>query len=52
MKIAQGSLAECRNYLISASDLGYGDSQKLMVQLDEDGKLLAKYHDLIMALVK
>ena len=33
--IAQGSLEECRYYLILASDLGYGDSAKVMLALDD-----------------
>ena len=34
--IAQGSLEECRYYLILAKDLKYGDSMKLMLALDEN----------------
>lgn len=52
MNTAQGSLEECRYYLILANDLGYGDSRELMVQLDEVGKMLARYHDRILASVK
>lgn len=44
MNIAQGSLEECRYYLILAKDLGYGDSLELIVQLDEVSKLLDAYH--------
>jgi four helix bundle protein len=51
MNMAQGSLEECRYYLILANDLGYGDSRELMVQLDEVGRMLAKYHDRIVASV-
>ena len=43
MNIAQGSVEECRYYLILAKDLGYGDSQRLMSQLEEVSKLLEKY---------
>ncbi len=43
MNISQGSLEECRYYLILASDLGYGDTVQLSDQLDEAGKLLAGY---------
>jgi four helix bundle protein len=43
MNIAQGSLEECRYYLILTGDLGYGDTQQLMQQLEEVGKLLASY---------
>ncbi|MBV9211931.1 MAG: four helix bundle protein [Acidobacteria bacterium] len=49
MNIAQGSLEECRYYLILSNDLGYGDSQELILELDEVSRLLAKYHDTILA---
>ena len=43
LNIAQGSLEECRYYLILAKDLGYGDNQQLMPQLEEVSKLLETY---------
>ena len=43
MNISQGSLEECRYYLISAKDLSYGDTIELQGQIDEVGKLLAAY---------
>lgn len=43
MNIAQGSLEECRYYLILTNDLKYGDSTKLFPQLEEVSKLLASY---------
>lgn len=43
MNISQGSLEECRYYLILAEDLGYGDSQTLMTKLEEVSKLLEGY---------
>ncbi len=46
---AQGSLAQCRYYLILAKDLGYGDNQQLMPQLEEVSKLLEKYSGAILA---
>lgn len=48
MNIAQGSLEECRYYLILANDLKYGDSSQLMLQLDEVGKLLDAYSGSIL----
>jgi four helix bundle protein len=36
--IAQGSLEECRHYLILSRDLGYGDSTMLMIALEEVSK--------------
>lgn len=43
LNIAQGSLEECRYYLILAKDLGYGDNQQLIPQLEEVLKLLESY---------
>jgi four helix bundle protein len=43
LNIAQGSLEECRYYLILAKDLGYGDTTLLMAQLEEVSKLLEAY---------
>ena len=43
LNIAQGSLEECRYYLILAKDLGYGDKPGLRNQLEEVSKLLEAY---------
>jgi four helix bundle protein len=43
LNIAQGSLEECRYYLILAQDLGYGDTSHLMLQLEEVSKMLEAY---------
>jgi four helix bundle protein len=43
MNIAQGSLEECRYYLILSRDLGYIDTNELMSQLEEVSKLLSAY---------
>jgi four helix bundle protein len=43
MNIAQGSLEECRYYLILAKDLKYGDSSELTSHLEEVSKLLQAY---------
>lgn len=43
LNIAQGSLEECRYYLILAKDLGYGEASKLMEKLEEVSKLLEAY---------
>ena len=43
LNIAQGSLEECRYYLILAKDLSYGDTSDLMLQLEETSKLLEAY---------
>ncbi len=43
LNIAQGSLEECRYYLILAKDLQYGDTSCLMSQLEEVSKLLESY---------
>lgn len=41
--IAQGSLEECRYYLILARDLSYGDRSPLMIALEEVSKMLESY---------
>jgi four helix bundle protein len=43
MNIAQGSLEECRYYMILARDLGYGDSATLLLNLEEVSRLLDAY---------
>ena len=43
LNISQGSLEECRYYLILARDLGYGDPEELMAQFEEVSKLLSSY---------
>jgi len=40
LNMAQGSLEECRYYLILTQDLAYGQTQRLMTSLDETGRLL------------
>ena len=43
LNIAEGSLEECRYYLILTEDLGYGNSRELRSQLEVVSKLLASY---------
>ena len=47
--ISQGSLEECRYYLILARDLRYGETQSLMQDADEIGRMLAAYAHAILA---
>ena len=49
MNIAQGSIDQCRYYLILAKDLGYGDNPELMPQLEEVSKMLEKYTAALLA---
>ena len=49
MNIAQGSVEECRYYLILAKDLNYGDTAQLQPQLEEVSKLLEAYSAKILA---
>lgn len=49
MNISQGSVEECRYYLILANDLGYGDAGPLMTRLEEVSKLLTAYSRAITA---
>ena len=48
MNIAEGSLEECRYYLILARDLGYGDTQNLHSALEEVSRLLNAYSTAIL----
>ncbi len=41
--IAQGSLEECRYYLILSMDLNYGDTGTLKTMLEEVSKMLGSY---------
>jgi four helix bundle protein len=43
MNIAEGSLEECRYFLILTQDLGYGDTKKLTATLEEVSRLLNAY---------
>ena len=43
LNIAQGSLEECRYYLILSTDLHYGNGGKLIQQLEEVSKILESY---------
>jgi four helix bundle protein len=47
MNIAQGSLEECRYYLILTNDLGYCDSSQLLQELDKVSKSLDAYSNSI-----
>ena len=49
MNIAEGSLEECRYYLILARDLGYGDTAQLSDTLEEVSRLLHAYSTAILA---
>jgi len=40
---AQGSLEECRYYLLLAQDLDYGKTQQLVVQATEISRMLTAY---------
>jgi four helix bundle protein len=47
--ISQGSLEECRYYLILSNDLGYGNSNELLSQIEEVSELLGGYISSILA---
>lgn len=49
MNIAEGSLEECRYYLILTEDLGYGPAELLTVSLEEVSRLLNAYTRAILA---
>ena len=47
--IAQGSLEECRYYMILARDLGYGNTTVLLESLEEVSKMLEAYSRSMLA---
>lgn len=49
MNISQGSIEECRYYLILSRDLGYGANDDLMQELKETSKLLERYVTAILS---
>lgn len=49
LNIAEGSLEECRYYLILARDLGYGDTESLAHTLEDASRLLNAYERAILA---
>ncbi len=49
MNIAQGSIEECRYYIILSKDLGYGENDSLKLLLEETSKLLERYISAIVA---
>ncbi len=49
MNIAEGSLEECRYYLILAQDLGYGDTASLAKIAEEVSRLLNAYSAAILS---
>jgi four helix bundle protein len=49
LNIAEGSLEECRYYLILAQDLGYGQTESLTGTLEEASRLLGAYARAILA---
>ena len=49
LNIAEGSVEECRYFLILAKDLGYGDTGNLFLALEEVSRLLNAYSAAIMA---
>jgi four helix bundle protein len=48
LNIAQGSLEECRYYLILARDLEYGENEVLMSLLEEVSRILDAYSKAIL----
>ncbi|MEG4516205.1 MULTISPECIES: four helix bundle protein [unclassified Microcoleus] len=47
LNIAQGSLEECRYYLILSEDLNYRNSQSLIFDIEEVSRLLDSYYSKI-----
>jgi len=49
LNMAEGSVEECRYFLILTKDLGYGDTQTLTAALEEVSRLLNAYSSAILA---
>src|SRR6516165_8817376 len=49
LNMAEGSVEECRYYLILSQDLGYGQTASLTSTLEETSKLLNAYTRAILA---
>jgi four helix bundle protein len=49
MNMAEGSVEECRYYLILAKDLRYADTQALAASLEEVSRLLGAYAAAILS---
>ena len=47
LNISQGSLEECRYYLILAQDLNYGPNEELMKEVEEVSRMLEVYRKTI-----
>jgi four helix bundle protein len=48
LNMAEGSVEECRYFLILSKDLGYGDTHKLSAALEEVSRLLNAYSAAIL----
>ncbi|MBL8179771.1 MAG: four helix bundle protein [Bryobacterales bacterium] len=48
LNIAEGSIEECRYFLILAKDIGYGDTRQQNVVLEEVSRLLGAYTTAIL----
>lgn len=48
LNIAQGSLEECRYYMILSRDLGYVGNEELITKLEEVSKVLNAYYRAIL----
>ena len=48
LNMAEGSVEECRYFLILSQDFGYGDTQKLSAALEEVSRLLNAYSAAIL----
>jgi len=49
MNVAEGSVEECRYFLILAADLGYGDTSNLAASLEEISRMLNAYASAILS---
>ena len=49
MNVAEGSVEECKYFLILAGDLGYGDTSTLSAQIEEVSRMLHAYASAILS---
>jgi four helix bundle protein len=52
MNISQGSLEECKYFVVLSRDLGFGENNHLRLLADEVGRMLSSYYNAIKSSVK
>jgi four helix bundle protein len=52
MNISQGSLEECKYFVVLSRDLGFGENNHLRLLADEVGRMLSSYYNAIKSSFK